>query len=1267
MAVRRKRWLTAASVAVVMAGGWFTYSLMARQGQGTLAQAPLNIQVAVPPAFLMALDDSGSMLWEMLNNTRDGVFRWVDSPGSNTYATGFYNTRTGEPHGFGDNGNNGENYYYNFPGFGRGTDSALPPFDSYGFARSPDVNSAYFDPRDSYPAWKNGAADPARSDFATIDPTSAPVDPRPAGSPGLSNTRVNLTQNLALAANGQRFTFRRGMVIPAGTLIETGRCGSTIFNSNVLSGVAGFSRANSDITVAAGDVSANNPRTCEAGISFYPATFFLTDRNSLPAGYGYKASAVTTLNNPLHGRPGITYKYEIRPANFDTTAQYNAAMQNFANWFSFYRTRREALIGGASNALHDSTNLRAGWFRINGRNTARMYDMSVEAEKKALIYDIQRNMTASGSTPNRSAAAHLGAQFQRVRSGSDPNPPVLLSCQKNAGMLFTDGYINEGTTSQTPRMRGSVAPYYDNSLVPSIDTYSVPVPQECKGSNPSPSLDCKTNLHMNFYGVVLGTLGDQFGVTYQPVANKPWILNPDPYVNRPTFSSSPQNLVPAAVDELWEAVLYTRGEMVNATKAGDITQAMRRIISNVSQGATPSGTRSLTGARVGVGSLAVEPFYEATNNGTDWYSRLSAYTLTVDQETRGITSTLAWEASTKMPAADSRNVWFWRAGAALRFNGTNVSLDNLCSKPAGLYPGMTICSVDELTGLAGTNAVAVSYLLGNTTKEARNGGVLRDRTTVLGDIINSTPVMTSPTDDFGYRALPAAMGTSYAGYLTAKRANRRYMVYAGGNDGMLHGFDGGMGADGRMDVNGGRELFGYVPSTAIGHMGNLLLPYDAQSGNNQRFDHRYFVDGPVVVGDTYTTTGWQTSLVGTSGAGGRSVFALDVTDPGAFNANKLLWELNDFDTELDQVVRDNIGFVLGKPVIVPVKAANGTISFKAIFGNGFESKSGKAALFIVDMAKNRRPTVSVRIAEETGQNLPAGNNGLGNIVVVDRWGGTDQTGRARDGFADTVYAADQKGAIWKFDLRNATAPARPLFTTRTSVDTDTRTYRQPITGGLTATAGASGGVMLFFGTGSFAYKEDGQDRSVQGLYGVNDIESGQPTVTLTAANLTPITVQTNDGIRRLTTGTPPQNSRGWTIALPAGERAVGNPAVTSGTVFMPTYVPNQTVGCSVDGSNWLFGLNTRTGAGALDQVRLGTPDGNSPGAGTAGVALATGGNAPVRDVTTAVVPRLLPPEKDENAAPPPPGSACVMQISVAGAPPMYLPYPCGRQSWRQIQ
>ncbi|MBA0265449.1 pilus assembly protein [Stenotrophomonas maltophilia] len=1249
MASRKFRFMAAGGAALALGGGYFIYTLMAAQGQGTLAQAPLNIQVQTPPAFLMALDDSGSMLWETLNNTRDGVYRWDGSS--------FYNQ--GVANGYGDSV---QRYLYVFPSYGRDSQVAIPPLDNFGFARSPDVNPSYYDPRETYPGWKTGLSGEAASNYMEIKPANAPLDPRPAGAPAKIGGSLNLTADSLLTsmATGAkdpanwRFRFRSGMKLPVGARIEINRCS---LSGGVTQKEDKFLRVTREATISSS--------FCDAAVAFYPATFFLADPATLPAEYGYTATPVA-ITNPAGGRPGTLYKYEIKLENFNKDeGKYNAAMQSFANWFSLYRTRREALIGAATNALYDTTNLRVGWFRINGQRPVTMFNMTTESERARLLGEIIGEMRASSSTPNRSAADYLGKQFQRTDEGA----PVLLACQKNAGMLFTDGYINESENKTL--MKDLVAPYYKGPLVEDLDNSSVPVPAECSSSSPDPSLDCNKKLHMNFYGVTLGTLGKEFGVKYLPDPKRPWVLSPDPYVVKPNFPTTTQDLKPEAVDELWNAVYDTRGEMVNATRPGEITAAMRRIISNVAQGATPSGSRSLTGARIGVGSLSVEPFYEATNNGTDWYGRLHAYSLKVDESTRRIVSEEAWEASAKMPAAASRRIRFWRNGELVDFTGSNVSLANLCDKSSVMYPGMLICSASELEGLATNSATAVAYLRGDTTNEKRSGGKLRDRTTVLGDIITSTPALSSPLDDYGFRRLPGAMGTSYADYMVTKRNDRRYMVYAAANDGMLHAFDGGMGADGEMDSDGGKELFAYIPSTSLGHMGNLLLPNDPTNQNVQRFQHRYYVDGPVTISDTYSGGSWTTSLVGTAGAGGRSVFALDVSDPASFGGTgSLLWEISDLNASLDEDVRSNIGYVLGKPVIVPMKNSDGSVGFRAIFGNGYESKSGKAVLFVVDMAAGNTPTIRMIEAVESGTDLPAGSNGLGNIVVVDRWGGAGQNERVRDGLADTVYGADKRGAVWKFDLRADAAPTVPLFTTDTHVDrSDKRTYRQPITGGLTVTTGPSGGVMLIFGTGSFSYYGDENDAAVQALYGINDVETGQPSATLTSANLRPFAAQFENGVRTLLPGTVPALSRGWTVTLSNKERAVGNPRIVSGVVFMPTYIPSEAKGCSVDGANWVFGLQAGSGEAAMSQVRFGAPDGTSPGAGTAGVPLETGGNAPVRDVTTSVVPRLAPPDPGEPGTPPPtpPGEACLMQISVAGAKPMYLPYPCGRQSWRQIQ
>ena len=135
-------------------------------------------------------------------------------------------------------------------------------------------------------------------------------------------------------------------------------------------------------------------------------------------------------------------------------------------------------------------------------------------------------------------------------------------------------------------------------------------------------------------------------------------------------------------------------------------------------------------------------------------------------------------------------------------------------------------------------------------------------------------------------------------------------------------------------------------------------------------------------------------------------------------------------------MRNNIGFVLGKPVIVPVKSGTG-VAWKAIFGNGYGSAG--AVLFVVDMAGDIR---MIEAVEGTSGAGISGDNGLGNVVVVDRWTGANQDARGRDGLADTVYAADQRGAVWKFDLLSDAATVTvPAFTTGPSCRNGS-TYRQ---------------------------------------------------------------------------------------------------------------------------------------------------------------------------------------------------------------------------------
>lgn len=1230
MASRRFKWTAAGSTVAAIGLAVVGYNLIAAQGQGQLAQAPLNNQVQTPPAFIMAVDDSGSMTFQTQFPGMDGEGCW------NTNRRSFFDAN-GQLYTSGNC-----DYFYVLPGTRINNYYGIPPIDSLGFARSAEYNPTYFNPTVKYEPWINGAG----ASYGDANTGNTRIDPR-------NGDTVSLASNYYSTAGADSFRMQNGMVIPANTFFRYN-------NQNY--------QFNTDYTWNSGAATVY--------MQYWPATFYVkwvADNDAYPQMEGgtntYNGVTRTKVSNAC-GSGCTMWKYTIAANN-------TAALQNFANWYSYYGNRNRAMIAGMTRSMASVNNLRVGYFRINQNGSydsgtsankrLTMRDMAVAADKLALFTDMIA-LTASGGTPNRQAVNAAALQFTRTDSGA----PIQLSCQKNAVMLFTDGFSNGGGPSvgnndqsmgapfndgYSDTMADIVSEYYNNNggqapLRPDLTAGQVPVVSACKTGTPDKRLDCQTNLHLNFYGVTLGARGNLFNPD----------LDQDPYTDASIYGNWPprENDQRSTVDDIWHATVNTRGEYINARTPAEITSAMRRVLSAVTAGAAPSGGSGGSGARIGAGSISVAPSYEIANEGTDWFSRLTASKVSVDAATQKVVMTPFWEASAQLPAASSRRIFFTKGNTTREFNGTNVTLDDLCTKSTALYPGMSRCSASELTALGANANTAVAYLRGDTSGERRNGGRLRDRTTRLGDIINSSPYVSAPGDDYGYRNLGGAFATSYATYLTTKRNSGRYMVYAGANDGMLHAFNGGMDATGATIAGGGAETFAYIPATSLGHMGNLLFPYDATNKNDQKFDHRYYVDGQVTVADSYYSGAWHTSLVGTSGAGGRSVFALDVTPGTTFSANSKLWEISDLDTNLSAAVRANIGHVLARPVIVPVMGSNNTPSWKAIFGNGYNSASGKAVLFVVDLATGASTMIE---AVEAGANVPTGSNGLGSVVVIDRWGGTGQNVRTRDGYYDTAYGTDQKGALWKFDLRSNDNVSVPVFTSRSYTENG-RTVRQPITGGITAGTGTNGGVMLYFGTGSFSFVGDQADTSVQSLYAVNDVVNGAVSTTLTRSNLAPNTVVTSGRLRTLTPGTVPANARGWYIDLPAGERFIGNPNLSNGIVAMPTYAPNLAgAGCSTSGTNWLFGLQALSGAGAWGRATEGSAIGNKLPQGTAAVQ-ATNNDGVNKDVLMNGYSNRKPPNMTGGGPPPTPPPACIGTYPTAD---LYVPYLCGRQSWRQIQ
>ncbi|MDR2214803.1 MAG: hypothetical protein LBE59_03055, partial [Nevskiaceae bacterium] len=447
---------------------------------------------------------------------------------------------------------------------------------------------------------------------------------------------------------------------------------------------------------------------------------------------------------------------------------------------------------------------------------------------------------------------------------------------------------------------------------------------------------------------------------------------------------------------------------------------------------------------------------------------------------------------------------------------------------------------------AATPASMIAFLRGQNQYEARvddehegtENRLYRARDHVLGDIVDSSPTYV--------QQLP--MRYIDAGYSTfvASQTMRNGMVYVGANDGMLHAFD----------AQTGKEIWAYVPQMLHPTLYKLA---DAAYADN----HRYYVNGPISIGDVYDGSSWHTILVAGLGLGGKGYFALDVTDPTRPAA---LWEFTDA----------NMGYSYGNPAITK-RQEDG--KWVVLFASGYNNVNtgstadeaagdGKGHLFVLDAMSGAKLSDLVTDAV-TDPNLSG-------IARVNGW----VLDPLLDNSTQYVYGGDLAGNLWRFDINNdevlklgqtSTAGAQPITV-------------RPEMGGVRDSTGTLHRV-VYFATGRYLGSSDLSGTSVaekspQALYAIKDSNKSL-NVLKDNTNIVAQTLTMADGVPSIT----PANSKpvnwvsndGWQVQLPAGERVNIDPRLQLGTVAFTANSPVDDY-CSMGGSTWTYALDFKTGA-----------------------------------------------------------------------------------------
>jgi len=581
-----------------------------------------------------------------------------------------------------------------------------------------------------------------------------------------------------------------------------------------------------------------------------------------------------------------------------------------------------------------------------------------------------------------------------------------------------------------------------------------------------------------------------------------------------------------------------------------LKSAFARIGSETSTTTTALGSNS---TQLNTGSL----LFQSSFSPRYWSGDLIAKTVGSD----GVVSTMAtWSAAAKLDAKapSDRNILTTRPPASgnLTTSGTTFSWDNLSeTNKAALLRNLDGSSADATEG-----RTRVDYLRGNRAPES-GSNALRTRGSRLGDIVNSDPLFIGKPD-YGYNLLPGSEGSSY---LTFRQRdtykNRTPLVVVGANDGMLHGFDATAAA------TGGGELFAYVPHNLHSELYKLT---------QRDYSHRYYVDGSAASSDVWSGTAWRTIVAGTLGAGGKAVFALDVTDPSRISSSSVLWEFSP----------SEMRYPIQKPAIV--RLADG--KFGVIVTSGFSDgavDSGKVWIL--------NANTGALIKEFTLSPQGGLGEGLGEPLAVDL---------NNDRIADRLYVGDTAGNLWRFDISSAStsawiAPTTPLFVARTgNSDTDAR---QPITAPLNAALSTSGYPIILFGTGSYYRSGDnevGTNPRLETFYGIVDRGETVSRSSLVEQRITSqVAFSSSSGnrnqARAVTNESVSIDDTGWYMDLvvkdadgnaqaTTGERVISQATLRGGALIFATLTPSTDL-CAGGGTSWLMALDVQNG-GRLKQT-----------------------------------------------------------------------------------
>jgi type IV pilus assembly protein PilY1 len=927
----------------------------------------------------------------------------------------------------------------------------------------------------------------------------------------------------------------------------------------------------------------------------------------------YKPNGGTCPNTPaLSAMAALaTTCFEFkRPSN-------DAERQNFANWYSFYRTRNlstvsAAMIGfsklpqayrvawqGLSSCKGNGTNFTdtcKGWESGRASVNARIGTFT-ESKRAEMWYWLER-LPADYGTPLRDGVRRAGDYLKLTGPGSPYADDLTAttgvqytSCRASYHVMMTDGVWNGGTASVGNTDGTSVvlpdgvsysptAPFKDSysntiadlsfyywatDLQPAIANNLRRFMPYQAGLSPTvpeywdPRNDPGTWQRMTSIYVGLGLTGfltspvQWLGSTFAGTAATPATGYQQFKQSLAQWPESREGTSAGNVYDLWHGAINSRGAFYAADSPQTLVKAFEDLANRISSREDGASAVSSSSLQVQTDSM----MFNTSFSSQRWDGTLRAYRVQADGTPE---PTVAWSTDSTFNTLANGSIGSHTVFAKSASGGLVQLLPTaLSSLPAARQTELAAQAADLSATMTTPIGAAdlVRWVLGD-----KSNLELRRRDRLLGDLITSAPLFEGGRD-YGYSVTawtdtPKIDGTVYAQYVKDKQdpgtgRPKNPTVYVGSNDGMLHAFNADTGA----------HRWAYMPTPSFAKIGRRADPL---------VGHTWYVDGPIITHDIHDGTNWRTILVASTGAGARGLFALDVTNA---LSPTLLWEYFPND--------DDLGHVVSEPVIARAQSGEWIVAF----GNGYGHPSNKAMLYMLNASTG---AVLKKIA--TGEQSTTVGNGLAAPALL-------YTAGKRLSYA---YAGDLLGNLWRFKL-SGSGPIDwsldfgnlPLFTAK-----DSGNGRQPITAKIRIATDRQLGRMLLFGTGRLITAADPASNDRQSIYGIRDRADGAGTAT--RSDLTQQTIVTEmTNLRTVSQNNTPITGAGWYLDLDGRPSNVGE-RVTMAVNYMPelslmtvsTVRPTSALDpCGSNVTSWVMAMSPFNGQG----VALFDGGGSSTGAG----------------------------------------------------------------------